>query len=230
MAECCIATMGSCLPQGEVEDNLMSRDRWHALTPEQINRLPLLQYSGPIWIVRERRALEEAVRQLEGESLLGFDTETQPAFRRGESYPPALLQLAGASGVYVFLLRDVGLPVEVTDILAHPGIVKAGIAVTRDVKELQTLAEFEPRAFVDLGVWAEAAGIPHHGLRGLAALLLGGRVPKQARLTNWALPQLPARALRYAATDAWVSRRLYRVMERAGLGNVWGKGQVNALK
>ena len=39
-------------------------------------------------------ALQEAVRLLEKETLLGFDTETRPSFRAGQSYLPSVLQLA----------------------------------------------------------------------------------------------------------------------------------------
>jgi hypothetical protein len=60
------------------------------------------------------------------------------------------------------------------------------------------------------------SGLKHHGLRGLAALLLGCRIPKGAQTTNWARPELPGNALRYAATDAWISRRIYEALKRHG--------------
>ena len=34
------------------------------------------------------------------EEALGFDTETRPAFRKGESHPPALAQVATARTVW----------------------------------------------------------------------------------------------------------------------------------
>ncbi|MDI6775443.1 MAG: 3'-5' exonuclease [Verrucomicrobiota bacterium] len=191
------------------------------LTPEEINRLPLAQYPGRIHVVRAREHMLRAVRELGKKLLLGFDIEKRPCFKKGEFHPPALLQLAGRTDAHIFVLHALGLPVELTAILANPGIIKAGVAVGRDVKELRDLTEFEPRGFVDLGALAEEGGIPHRGLRGMAALLLGCRIPKQAQLTNWALPQLPERALRYAATDAWIGRRLYEVMTahtRSGAG------------
>ena len=50
-------------------------------------------------------------------------------------------------------------------------------------------------------------------LRNLAAGLLGVRVSKKARLTNWEASALSAAQICYAATDAWVSRELYLVMD-----------------
>jgi len=87
--------------------------------------------------------------------------------------------------------------------------VKAGVATDRDLHELRELTEFPPRGFVDLGAVAKKNGIQHHGLRGLAALLLGCRITKGAQLSNWERPDLPAHAVQYAATDAWIGRRIY---------------------
>jgi len=42
-----------------------------------------------------------SLEDLRRESVIGFDTETRPAFRRGESYLPSLVQLATAQAVYL---------------------------------------------------------------------------------------------------------------------------------
>jgi len=167
--------------------------------------------------VRVRREMLAAADALRRESLLGFDTETRPSFRKGQSYPTSLLQLAGRHEVYVFQLGILGLPAELRGLLSDPRMVKAGVAIQRDLRELRALADFEPRRFVDLGACAMRGGLHHHGLRGLAALLLGKRISKGARTTNWARPDIPAKALRYAATDAWVSRLIHEALEREGL-------------
>ena len=183
------------------------------LTAEEINRLAITAYRGSIQVVCTRPQMLAAVRELRRETLLGFDTEKRPSFRKGETHPPALIQLAGRDAVYVFQLQALGFPVELTDILANSEIVKAGVSVARDIQELRELTEFQPRGFVDLGDCAKRSGIKHHGLRGLAALLLGCRISKGAQLTNWERPDLPASALQYAATDAWISRRIYEALK-----------------
>ncbi len=179
------------------------------LTAEEINRLPVAAYRGPIHLVRTPAELQAAHQALRRETLLGFDIETRPAFRKGESYPPSLLQLAGEKAVYLFQLQKVGLAPELAALLANPHILKAGVALTRDLRDLRALREFQPAGFVELGTLAAARGIPHNGLRGLAAAVLGCRISKSAQLTNWAQPDLPPRALEYAATDAWIGRQLY---------------------
>lgn len=182
----------------------------HKLTPEEINHLKVESFEGTIHLVKTHKEVLDAVAALQKETLLGFDTETKPSFVSGVVYPPALLQLVGSDAAYLFQLHSTGLPLELTALLSNADILKAGVAVTRDVKELKTLTAFEPRGFVDLGKTAEQLGLLHHGLRGLAATLLNCRITKAAQMTNWAQPRLPNFALRYAATDAWIGRRIYQ--------------------
>jgi len=186
------------------------------LSPEDINRLAIAAYRGAIHVIGTRAQMLAAGKALRRETLLGFDTEKRPSFRKGESHPPALIQLAGRDAVYLFQLHALGFPRELADLLADPRIVKAGVATGRDIQELRELAEFQPRGFVDLGACAKRSGIQHHGLRGLAALLLGCRISKGAQLTNWEHSDLPERALQYAATDAWISRRIYEALKEHG--------------
>lgn len=181
----------------------------HKLTPEEINHLPVEGYKGHIHLVASHKGVVDAVTALEKDHILGFDTETKPSFVRGVVHPPALLQLVGSGDAYLFQLQVTGIPNELAGLLSNANILKAGVAVTRDVKDLKTLTAFEPRGFVDLGKTAEQLGLLHHGLRGLAATLLGCRITKAAQMTNWAQPKLPDFALRYAATDAWIGRRIY---------------------
>lgn len=160
-------------------------------------------------VVAEPSRVGEALRLLRGEAVLGFDTETRPSFRRGEVYPPALVQLAGRSVVVLFQLGRLGLPDGLKALLSDPAVVKAGVAVGRDVKELVEFSPFEPRGFVELGEMAEAAGLKARGLRGLAEEVLGLRVAKGQRTTNWARHDLSPAQVAYAATDAFLGRALY---------------------
>jgi ribonuclease D len=196
------------------DDQSLKLDR--KLSKEEINSLERQVYDGPIHVIQSRRDMLRAVGRLGQERLLGFDTETRPSFKKGVLHSPALIQLAGGDAVYIFQLRHLGLQAELLQIFANPRIIKAGVAIGRDIKDLRALAEFESHGFVDLGVSARKHGMQHHGLRGLAALLLGCRISKGARLTNWDRTKLGKSALVYAATDAWIGRRLYQVMKKHG--------------
>jgi ribonuclease D len=183
------------------------------MTKEQINAHPVRSYQGPIHVIRRPDQVERAVRQLEQETVLGFDTETRPTFRVGESYPPAVLQLVGEHAAYIFQLQHCRLSPPLLGLLANPQIVKAGVAWDRDVQELNKLAPFTPAGFVDVAELAKRAGCTHHGLRGLATLLLGFRVSKSSQTSNWANKTLTRAQIEYAATDAWVGRELYQKLQ-----------------
>jgi ribonuclease D len=181
-----------------------------------INQLPISRYEGPVSVVCDRSGLEEALRELDRDSVLGFDTETRPAFKKGIRHAPALLQLAGADRVYLFQLTVLGLPDPLRALLSDKAIIKAGVALAHDVRELKTIADFTPAGFVELEGLARTAGLKNFGLRGLAAALLGMRISKKARLSNWAASHLNPDQIAYAATDAWISRELYLRFEQAG--------------
>jgi ribonuclease D len=185
---------------------------------EEINGLPLGGFEGEIRMVSDLRAAAAAVRSLGREKVLGFDTETRPSFKKGKTYDPSLVQLAGSRRVYIFQLsRLPRFPGGLAGLLADPGIVKAGVSVRDDVLGLKRLHDFTDAGFLDLGDLARKVDIPTHGLRNLAANLLGIRISKSARCTNWARTDLSSKQVRYAATDAWISRELYLAFARLGL-------------
>ncbi|PIE55778.1 MAG: 3'-5' exonuclease [Desulfobulbus propionicus] len=184
------------------------------LDKEAINALPLRAYEGPIRLICDSRECQEAMAELSTETALGFDTETQPAFKRGRHYPPALLQLAGTDTVYLFQLSRIGLLPELCSLLARADILKAGVGVQQDLAELRQVREFTPQGFVNLARIASKAGLKNQGLRGLTALLLGFRISKGARTSNWGRQELSLKQLTYAATDAWVGREIFFALRR----------------
>ena len=183
------------------------------ISKEDINSLPLGRWEGPCHLVRTVEEVRGAVKSLSQVSLLGFDTETRPAFRKGQKFPPSLLQLATGEEVFLFQLKHTGLPESLITILCNPAIIKAGVALDFDLLSLQALQIFQPRGFYDLAKIARHKGIKNQGLRGLAAVVCGIRISKSARTTNWANNNLTLQQIQYAATDAWVGREIYRRLE-----------------
>ena len=179
------------------------------LSKTEINSLPLRYYNGAIRIIQTAEQAKNACAILIKEKVLGFDTETRPAFNKGQSYLPSLLQLAGTKVVYLFQLSQCGLTDKIIFLLSNVNIIKSGVAINQDLTELQQILNFEPAGFVDLGDIAKSKGLPHHGLRGLAAYLLKFRISKSGRTSNWSANQLTKKQIKYAATDAWVGRELY---------------------
>jgi len=176
---------------------------------DEINKLPLYRYPGKIHLIQTPSGLAGAIDVLMGEEILGFDTETRPAFKKGESYSPALIQIASSNAVYIFQLNTLKFRQKLRTILAKKTIIKAGVAPEFDVRQLQNLGKFRAAGFVDLAKMAKTVGLKHFGLRGMAAALLGIRIAKGAKKSNWANRKLSEHQLHYAATDAWISREIY---------------------
>ena len=179
------------------------------LSKTEINLLPLRYYNGPIHIIQTAEQAKDACSILIKEKVLGFDTETRPAFNKGQSYLPSLLQMAGTKVVYLFQLSKCGLTDSIINLLSNGDIIKSGVAIDQDLTELQQILNFDPAGFIDLGNIARSKGLPHHGLRGLAAYLLYFRISKSSRTSNWSANRLTKKQIKYAATDAWLGRELY---------------------
>ena len=54
-------------------------------------------------------------------------------------------------------------------------------------------------------------------MRNLAGILLGFRIPKGTKTSNWAVRELSHAQIAYAATDAWACRELYLKFRALGL-------------
>lgn len=184
---------------------------------DEVNELPVRRYEGPVVLVETAPMLEAAMADLRAERVAGFDTETRPAFKVGQSYAPALAQLATARAVYLFQLQQLDFEPELAELMASERLVKAGVSVRDDVRALKKLYAFSERQVVDLGDMVKRHGLKQSGVRNLAGLFLGYRVPKGAKTTNWAAARLSAQQITYAATDAWVCRELYLKFEALGL-------------
>jgi ribonuclease D len=179
------------------------------ISREDLSRLPIRRYEGSVNVVAAEPDLQHAMQDILGESVVGFDTETRPAFSPGESYLPSLVQFATASAVYLLHAQQQGLFGAMREILSSERVIKAGVSVTDDLRALRKLFEFDERSVVDLGKVAKRHGLKQTGVRNLAGMFLGTRIPKGAKTTNWAARRLTPQQITYAATDAWACRELY---------------------
>ncbi|MBI5331388.1 MAG: 3'-5' exonuclease domain-containing protein 2 [Betaproteobacteria bacterium] len=197
---------------------LLPNDFRSMISSEEIARLPIQRYEGEICVIATSEALDLAMADIRQESVVGFDTETRPAFHKGEEYLPSLVQAATARRVYLMQLQHLDFSGALAELLAAPHIIKAGVALAGDLTQLKRLFPLEPVAVADLGRMAKRNGCKQTGLRNLAALFLGARIPKGARTTNWSAPRLTPAQIGYAATDAWISRELYLRFQQQGWG------------
>lgn len=179
------------------------------ISPEELAQLPIRRFDGHIQLIHTDRDLDHAAADLQHETVIGFDTETPPTFRKGQSHLPTLVQIATGRSVYLFQLKRLPNPDLLRAALENPRLVKAGLALAHDLQQLRRVFDFQECNIVDLGTVARKAGLQKTGLRNLAGMFLGFRLPKGPRTSNWARVELTAQQLLYAASDAWAPRELY---------------------
>ena len=183
-----------------------------SITKEEIELLPLFSFEGNISVIE---TAEDAVRiatMLKKTTFLGFDTETRPAFKKGVEYQTSLIQLSTADNAYLFRINKCGFVKELRQLLSSRKITKIGVGITDDIKKLRKIKDFKGLCFVDLQKFAENYAITDKSFLKLMAIILGVRVSKRQRVSNWDESVLTEGQLRYAATDAWGALKMYRVL------------------
>ena len=183
-----------------------------SITPEELEKLPRAAFDGVIEVIDslDDGRFEEAVRYLQRQPIIGFDTESRPTFSPDQPhYGTSLLQLSGPDKAFLFRIKHIGMPEALCRILADPEILKIGAAVADDVHGLQRYHGFKPAGFVDLQKIGWEYGIKEKGVKKMAAIILGVRISKTQQLSNWEAERLSESQQVYAATDAWVCREMY---------------------
>ena len=191
--------------------------KYKKLSKNEINSLPQIKFNGVVEVLSSNDNVQAAVNHLMNYDLIGFDTETKPTFVKGPLNPPSILQLACIDKVYIFQLDNESLYKKLFPILSNENITKCGVSVDRDLIELMYLSPFDPLSFVDLGNIARDYDVPHHGLRGLVAMFLKHRISKGAQISDWSKTVLSQSQITYAATDAWISLKLFEAFEQNDL-------------
>lgn len=179
------------------------------ISNEQTAQLPAIEFRGEIRVVDRERDIAEACEYLSRQPVIGFDTETRPSFRPGVMYRVSLLQLSTPERCYLFRLNKIPLARPIQQLLGNPDVLKIGADVGGDLRSLRKLRRFRDGGFVDLQTLAPQWGIAEKSLRKLSAIVLGMRVSKAQRLSNWEAATLTPKQKLYAATDAWVCTRIY---------------------
>lgn len=185
-----------------------------SITKEEINQMPLSSFAGKIVIVNNKFELVEAIEYLKKQEIIGFDTETKPAFSKGVTNKVALMQISTDKVCYLFRLNRIGFPPELEKLLRNKKIKKIGLSLRDDFSALNKRKIFSPESFIDLQTIVHNYGISDLSLQKIYALLFGEKISKSQRLSNWETDVLSESQQRYAATDAWASLKIYlKLME-----------------
>lgn len=172
------------------------------ITKQELSALPMVSYSGSIFLIDSEEEAVEAAKLLSQEKIIGFDTETKPSFKRGQSNNVALLQLSTRKSTFLIRLNHIGLPSCVKDILENENITKIGVSIHDDFHNLRKLYNLTPGGFIDLQSFVKNYGIADNSLARIYAIIFGMRISKGQRLSNWEADELTAHQQAYAALDA----------------------------
>lgn len=180
------------------------------ITKEEIDKLPLKRYEGELVVIDDAVLVDAAFEEIMIEKIVGVDTETKPTFQKGVLNKTSLIQIATSKKVFLFRIHKTGFSQNFIRLFESSSIVKIGIAIVQDFKELKgEYSSFEPTSVVDLNVWCKKIGFQNIGAKNLSAMVLGFRISKRQRVSNWELEELSDGQLYYAATDAWICREIY---------------------
>ena len=182
------------------------------ITNEELQVLPSGAFTGTIEVIDDAKKAAEACEHLKTAEIIGFDTETRPSFKKGITNSVALLQLSTDEKAFLFRICKMSLPKAVTEILENPDIKKIGAAIRDDIRILQKCRRFTPKGFVDLQKMVNDYGIEELSVRKIGGIVLGIRISKAQRLSNWEAQTLTPAQQSYAATDAWACLETYRVL------------------
>lgn len=154
--------------------------------------------------------MHSVATELKSVTAFGFDTETRPAFKKGEVYPVALVQLATETDAYIVRMRQISQFDILKHIFENSEVVKVGVAIRDDLKQLKKKFQFTQQNFIELQDVAKVKGLKNFGLKGMTQEVLQETITKGPKTTNWEAHELTPKQIMYAATDAWLGLMLYQ--------------------
>ncbi|KAK9901438.1 hypothetical protein M0R45_002124 [Rubus argutus] len=189
---------------------------------------PTMTFEGQITYSRtavevEKAAMEvlktqEAKKNEMDKNAVGFDIEWKPTFKRG--VPPgkvAVLQICVDTSCQVMHIIHSGIPQSLQLLLESSSILKVGVGIANDAVKFLKDYNVSIKAVEDLSCLANQKLTEHSKNWGLASLtkkLICKQLlkPKKIQCSNWETNYLSKEQLQYAATDAFASWYLYKVL------------------
>lgn len=183
------------------------------ISKEKLATLPAAEYAAGLIVVDSLEKINPAINELKNASVIGFDTETRPSFRKGQTYNVSLIQLSTPECAYLFRTNKIGFPEELFKILEDPNIFKVGVSIHDDFHNLSKIRPLEPKGFVELQDFVKGFRIADNSLSRIYGILFGKRISKGQRLTNWEADTLNEFQRAYAALDAWACIKIYQYLK-----------------
>ncbi|MGN0068190.1 MAG: 3'-5' exonuclease [Prevotella sp.] len=190
----------------------MTKIIYQKFDKKAITDLPQIVFPGRICVVLSESEAEKAVNFLLSRKIVGVDTETRPAFKKGQMHQVALLQVSTEDICFLFRLNHIGMPPAVLRLLTNKEVPMVGLSWHDDLCALRRRAEFEPGLFIDIQDMVGQIGIEDLSLQKIYANIFHQKISKRQQLSNWNADVLTDKQKLYAATDAWACLNLYKAI------------------
>lgn len=183
-----------------------------SIPKDRVHDLETVTFDGEITVVDTLDAAENAIVELSKETIVGFDTETKPSFKKGRGNQVALMQISTENHGYLFRLNKIGFPESLRRFIENGAIKKIGLSLKDDFFVMHRSSEFEPSGFIDLQNLVRDYRIADCSLQRIYAIIFGKRISKSQRLSNWEAPSLTTGQQSYATIDAWACLKIYNYL------------------
>lgn len=184
-----------------------------SIAKETIHDFDAVTFDGTITVIDTVEAADKAIAELERETIVGFDTETKPTFRKGPGNPVALMQISTDTHGYLFRLNKIGFPDSLRRFIENGNVRKIGLSLKDDFFVMHRNGQFEPAGFLDLQKYVGRFKIADCSLQRIYAILFNRRISKGQRLSNWEASKLTSAQQAYAVIDAWACLKIYNYLE-----------------
>lgn len=179
------------------------------ITKGEIAVMPKEEFTGSITVIQNEKEAQRAVDYLSSYPMVGFDTETRPSFKKGQTYKIALIQIAVEDTCFLFRANKIDIPVCLVRFLTDDSIRKIGLSLKDDFGAMRKRSNLVPAGFLDLQSYVRSFGIEDASLQKIYAILFNKRISKGQRLTNWEAEVLTDAQKKYASLDAWACLKIY---------------------
>ena len=193
---------------------MMNKVIYNKYDKRKISGLPRELFGGRIIVVITPQEAKKAVDYLMTYSLLGFDTETRPSFKKGKQNLVSLIQVSTLDTCFLFRINMMGITSDILRLLEDTSIPKIGVSVHDDILSLHKRVGFTPGNFIDLQELVRKIGVEDMSLQKLYANIMGKKISKTQQLSNWEANILTEKQKLYASTDAWACLILYNEILR----------------
>jgi ribonuclease D len=165
-------------------------------------------------VITTTEELETVCRRFQDEPYVTVDTE----FMREKTYWPQLCLIQMASDTDEVLVDPLAEGIDLKpflDVMAHTQTLKVFHSARQDIEIVHHMAGVIPHPLFDTQVAAMVCGFGDSvGYEGLIKKLVGARIDKSSRFTDWSRRPLSDKQLNYALSDVTHLRHAYKKLKK----------------